>query len=380
MKKIVFPYVEAGMGHIMPLKAVAEVFKKKYGDKVEVVETYFFRDQKNVKVIKVEEDFVRQVKMHNRRKGWGAAQFFLLNFFGQRISLNYLYRNRYKYAYESSLEYFKVLDADLIFNTHFATLYYSTEAKQKGLINSKIVSYCPDPVIGNQWDNRFDTMFVSSKNGIKIANKSRSFKNTNVLYSPFTINPKVLEYKKTKEEYKKELGIDPNEFTILMCDGAYGAGKLEKNLTALLKLKEEFTVIVVTGKNEELLERLKNIKVPKNIKMLLYGFTDKMLLLNAASDIFVGKSGASNLAEASYFGLPVIVTSQATKIEVWIADYYINEVGNGQLIKNTKKVISTLQKYINNPKLIEPYIKASKKARVVDGPEVIADYLWESLQ
>lgn len=165
-----------------------------------------------------------------------------------------------------------------------------------------------------------------------------------------------------------------------MCDGAYGAGKLEKYLKALLKLKEEFTVIVVTGKNEELLERLKNIKVPKNIKMLLYGFTDKMLLLNAASDIFVGKSGASNLAEASYFGLPVIVTSQATKVEVWIADYYINEVGNGQLIKNTKKVISTLQKYINNPKLIEPYIKASKKARVVDGPEVIADYLWESLQ
>ena len=75
MKKIVFPYVEAGMGHIMPLRSVAEVFKKKYGDKVEVVETYFFRDQKNVKAIKVEEDFVRQVKMHNRRKGWGAAQF-----------------------------------------------------------------------------------------------------------------------------------------------------------------------------------------------------------------------------------------------------------------------------------------------------------------
>ena len=38
MKKIVFPYVEAGMGHIMPLRSVAEVFKKKYGDKVEVVE------------------------------------------------------------------------------------------------------------------------------------------------------------------------------------------------------------------------------------------------------------------------------------------------------------------------------------------------------
>ena len=35
--RVLFPEVEAGLGHIMPMRAVAEIFEKKYGDKVDVV-------------------------------------------------------------------------------------------------------------------------------------------------------------------------------------------------------------------------------------------------------------------------------------------------------------------------------------------------------
>ena len=42
--RVVFPFTEAGMGHIMPLRAMADIFEKKYGDKVEVVRSQFFTE------------------------------------------------------------------------------------------------------------------------------------------------------------------------------------------------------------------------------------------------------------------------------------------------------------------------------------------------
>lgn len=42
--KVLFPFVEAGLGHIMPMTAVVDVFEKKYGDRVEVIRTNFFQD------------------------------------------------------------------------------------------------------------------------------------------------------------------------------------------------------------------------------------------------------------------------------------------------------------------------------------------------
>ena len=42
--KVLFPEVEAGLGHIMPLRSVYEVFNKKYGDKVDVIKLNYFKN------------------------------------------------------------------------------------------------------------------------------------------------------------------------------------------------------------------------------------------------------------------------------------------------------------------------------------------------
>ena len=377
-KRVVFPFVEAGMGHIMPMRSVATIFKEKYGDKVEVIETDFFSAQDNVHAIDVEKDFIRQVKLHNKYRGLGKLQFLLMRLFGQKATLKYLYQRRYKKAYQSSIDYVESLRADLIFHTHFSTLYYGNQAKTLGLTNALMVGYCPDPVLGLQWDKRYDLMLLSSEKGIKQALNSKTFKNTNMMYAPFTIRPEVKDYKESKSYYKQALNIK-DQFTILLCDGAYGAGKMEKVLKELLKSKLEMNILAVCGKNETLYERLKTITTPKNISLTTFGFTDKMLLLAAASDIFVGKSGASNLAEASYFSNPLLITSMATNIEVWIADYYINEIGNAKKVFNIKKVRKLIESYIQDPALMRPMIEASKKAKVTSGPEEIADALYKQL-
>ena len=59
--KVVFTFIEAGMGHIMPLKNIADCFEKKYGDKVECVRSNFFKDSNNPALIKFEKMLFNQV-------------------------------------------------------------------------------------------------------------------------------------------------------------------------------------------------------------------------------------------------------------------------------------------------------------------------------
>ena len=46
-EKVVFTFVEAGMGHIVPATGIADAFEKKYGDMFEVVRWKIFSESPN---------------------------------------------------------------------------------------------------------------------------------------------------------------------------------------------------------------------------------------------------------------------------------------------------------------------------------------------
>lgn len=376
--RVVFAFVEAGMGHIMPMQAIYEVFVKKYGDKCEVIKSYFFQDTGNPDMKHVEEEFIKEVKLHNRKRGRGSFHFALLDLFGTRICLKYLMEKRYAVGFKPSVEYIQELNPDLIFNTHFSTLYYSCYAREKGLIDSYIAAYCPDPRIGKQWDTRVDLIGISSKLG-KIEAEKRRFAKGQVVEVPFLIRPQVEEYDKGRRHYRRQLGIPEDNFTILLADGAYGAGKLRDTVYGLLKLKHNVTILAVCGKNGKLCEEFLSLKVPSNITFMPFGFTDKMLLLSACCDIFIGKAGASNLAEPCYFGAPQIINFTATPLEKWIAKYYTKYVRSAVLIRNIDKVVRTVEQWIEDGSRMNSLKEACMTQHRTDGPEMLADILWKKL-
>ena len=376
--RIVFTFVEAGLGHIMPITAVYDAFVKKYGDQCEVVKTYFFQDKKDPNMKYVEDEFIKEVKLHNAKKGRGALQFALMGLFGSRFSMRYLMEKRYHRGLAPSIEYLQSLDADLIFSTHFSTLYYAAAAREKGLIDSDIVAYCPDPVIGRQWDNRVDLIGLSSSVGKQKAERTR-FKKGQVVEIPFLIREAVKDYDKDKAFYRKELGIPQDNFTVLLADGAYGAGKLRDTVLKLLKSKEKMTIIAVCGRNENLYKEFCGLKAPENITFMPFGFTDKMLLLSACCDLFVGKAGASNLAEPCYFGAPQIITFCATPIEKWISRHYTHFVKSAIQISDVNKAVEKIEEWIKHPDKMQPYKDACVSQHRTDGPIQLADILWNRL-
>lgn len=50
--RVVFPFVEAGFGHIMAEKSIADAFEKKYGEYFEVVRSDFFKESGSKAMLK----------------------------------------------------------------------------------------------------------------------------------------------------------------------------------------------------------------------------------------------------------------------------------------------------------------------------------------
>lgn len=376
---IVFPFVEAGLGHIMPMSAVSTEFEKKYGDKCNIVKTSFFKDTDNEDLKYLNEELIREVKKHNKNRIHGFMQFLLMSIFGSRMSLKYLMETHYKRALKPSLEYMESLKPDLVFNTHFSTLYYSCKLVQEGKLDTKVVSYCPDPHIGRQWDRRCDNIFVSSVHGKDDALKD-GFKNEQLGVVPFLIRKEIETYDKGKAFYRNEIGAPEDNFTVLLADGAYGAGKLRDTVIELLKSKHKMTIIAVCGRNEALYQEFLTFDVPENICFKPYGFTDKMLTLSACCDLFIGKAGASNLAEPCYFGAPQIINFCATPIEDWIAAYYLKELKSAIFISKPKKIAAKVEEWMDDPSLMKVYSDATAPGKDVSGAVQLADQLWEILQ
>ncbi len=374
--KIAFLFVEAGLGHVMPMKAVLDVFEKKYKDNVDILKINFFSETNNVDMKFVENQLIEEVLKYNKRTIRAKFHFLLMKIVGTKKSLKYLVEKRYNRGLEPSLNFMKSLDVDLIFNTHFITGYYACKLKHQNLIKSDIVTYCPDPHIGKQWDRRNDLITLSSKVGKKQALKD-GFKEQQVDVIPFLIRKEIVSYNKGKDFYREELGIPKNNFTVLLADGAYGAGKLKNTVLELLKTKKNITIIPVCGKNENLYKEFQNIKPNNNIVFKPFGFTDKMLLLAASCDLFIGKAGASNLAEPCYFMSPQIISFCASPVEDWICNHYVK---SGSAIKctNVKKIRKIVEEFIDG-KNYNKYKEACVHGTKSDGPEQLADILYNRL-
>ncbi len=373
---VVFPLVEAGLGHIMPMDAVRKVFEEKYGDKVNVIRTHFFSQTNDPILVNTEKALIEEVKKHNKQRGRGLLQFLMMDIIGGKNAMKVVLEVKYKQALKPALEYIESFDADVIFNTHFSTLYYACKSKEDNNSHTKVVAYCPDPILGRQWDKRSDQIFMSSRYGVKDA-ESRGFKESQLNYVPFLIRKEVEQLDKGREFYREQLGLPKDNFTILLADGAYGAGKLKKTIFALLNANKKMTLVPVCGRNEELYQELLKVVPNENITLKPYGFTDKMLELSASCDLFIGKAGASNLAEPCYFKAPQIISFCATPIEDWIADYYIKELETAVMITNPKQIVKTVEEWIENPSLMEELIKNTERGRDSSGAEKMADALYE---
>ena len=103
------------------------------------------------------------------------------------------------------------------------------------------------------------------------------------------------------------LGLSPRLPVLLLMDGSGGGfGRLEEATQTLLAMEEPLQAVVVTGKEERLEGRLRQLASDRDARVKVFGYVDNVRQLMGAADFLVTKAGGLTLAEALSAELPVI--------------------------------------------------------------------------
>lgn len=377
--RVLFPYVEAGKGHIVPTHIVCEIFKKKYGNKVEVIESKFFTETGNEDMQKSEKLFKKAVQSQNRSPILSilckignslAGNAFMLY---ALLSLSISGRKTNPLA----VKHIEELDANVIYATHWAIPYYVNQLKTP---RPYTILFCPDVLANGAFDVDCNNFLISNSIGYKKVLHYRMYAGGNITQVPFPIRPEIDSFRSEskKTALREKFGIAQDEFVVTLCDGGYGMARLEKTVKHLLRLKAPITVIALCGMNQPLCEKLKKLNVPDGMKLIPLGFTDKVLEYIAIADIFAGKSGANSMAEPAALGVPIIVTKCSTYIERSIKDFYVSTLKGGMYIPSSRLAAKKIVHFSKNRSKLQKYHQnlISNPIASYDA-EATADLIWQ---
>lgn len=371
--KVMFPFVEAGFGHIMTERSICDAFEKKYGQYCEVIRSDFYKEKGSQAMKKFEDRLCKEVRLYSKNNLYGYASIFAMNVFGSKISSWFVMEKLVKNAFKDSVNYMEEINPDVVVSTHWATNYYAVKSQKKPYT----VMYIPDAHANALFRYHADLSLISMKEGYERARKfKKRYNDNNFKLVPFAIRPQAYEVTGSKQEIRQKLGHD-DKFTLYVTEGGYGIGMAEELCKRLIEEDLPISVIVVCGKNPELYDRLSKLKSKGNLSFYPYGFCDNVLELIASSDLYLGKSG-NGLAEAAFYGVPIVVTHSSNDIEKLIAEHYVAHVKDAVRIFNVKKCLDFIKGAVNGS---DEYLELKKnvKPREEFGAEGIADVIFEEI-
>ena len=113
----------------------------------------------------------------------------------------------------------------------------------------------------------------------------------------------------TRQEAKRQLGLDEDKQYILLSGGSIGAGKIDLVLYRLLRRFGKDSgvhIIMICGSHMRI---LRQIEKRCGSAVTLIGHTDQMALYMKACSVFIGKPGGLSSTEAVVAGVPLLHTA-----------------------------------------------------------------------
>jgi processive 1,2-diacylglycerol beta-glucosyltransferase len=105
----------------------------------------------------------------------------------------------------------------------------------------------------------------------------------------------------------KERLAPPKEAVVLVMGGGLGLGAVEQGVRQLAKAAIPLKIVVLTGQNTGLQEKLQSLakEIPHRLEVM--GYTDKVAEIMAQANLLITKPGALTCSEALAMGLPMML-------------------------------------------------------------------------
>lgn len=297
-----FFYVDAGKGHYIPAKALAESFESA-GHEAGVFDIYEVLGSVNTRgFVKRDWRFCLRHPRYERIQE-GVMDNRLSNFLLKITWSKKKYTGHFK-------AWFEEYKPDFIVTTHMhGALVLPVICKKLG-IKIPILHYQVDifgtPISGVPCD--VYRYYCVSEYGRRDAIKHGQAEST-IAMCTYPIRSKIHSYKPLpKSEIRRKLDLD-DRFTVLLSFGGEGIGRLDLLEALARRKKYDLQVVIIGGASDTLSAALDEFEA-KNPDMKIYrrGFVSNVEEYMNAANIQVGNSGVNAIMESIYMRLPFIVT------------------------------------------------------------------------
>ncbi len=376
--KVLFTFVEAGFGHIVPMIAISEAFEKKYGEKCQVIKSYVFRDSKHKEVVQIGKELSDSTKLASRNYLYNRLEAIAYSFSSEFT--HWFLDLHFKKGEQLFMEELQELAPDMVVASYYLPTHITAKANEKGLTNALTVTYSPDIYIYPAWDRNCDMFIVNNFEAYSSAIK-KGFDKDKVVQVPFLFRENITALKKSKDECREELGLDKDKYQVLFACGANGSRNITKSIKAILDSDLDIELTVVCGKNPKMEEEVKKLveKGKGKVKLNLVAYTDLMAEYIKASDVVIGKAGSNTLIETLYLGTPLIVCDLANRLEEITIKHYVKEK-MALRVTNPKKLVRLLTELTKDKTRLQYCAENFKKLNSEGGALIVADKIFELLK
>ncbi|CAH2215294.1 MGDG synthase family glycosyltransferase [Tepidibacter aestuarii] len=225
------------------------------------------------------------------------------------------------------------MQPDAIIGTHPFPLMAVSNLKKHNIIDIPIISILTDYTIHSTWIQKEVDNYIVGDEYVKYLLEEEGIPKDKIY--PYGIPIEKSFLSSNIEGIKKELNLE-DKFTVLLMGGSFGAGNIKEAFLDLLSIDKDFQIIVVTGRNSSLKEKiektLESVNTNKNIVIL--PFTNKMNDILSVSDILITKPGGLTTTEALLKEIPMIIPYYIPGQEGENLDFLLN---SGVALKTTEK-------------------------------------------
>src|SRR3989339_290514 len=113
----------------------------------------------------------------------------------------------------------------------------------------------------------------------------------------------------------------PNIKSVLVMSGGFGSGPVESIVKQLQEIDFPIQIMIVTGRNKKLEDKLKSEKYTKPTKV--FGFVDNVDELLSVTDLLVSKPSGLTTSESLAKGVPMIIVNPTPGQEERNSDYLL---------------------------------------------------------
>jgi len=244
------------------------------------------------------------------------------------------------------LNYIREETPDVVISTHFLVNELVSHLKEKGSINTKLISVVTDFGVHNFWLADNVNYYVAATDLTKKIIESKGIARDKIRVFGIPVR-KQFKREIDVASVKAKFDINNQGFTALILTGGVGIGPIEE-IVELLAGK--CNIIAICGKNKDLLDSLNSLKISN---LVVLGWVDNVEDIMTAADIIITKPGGSSISESIVRGLPMIFFSIIPGQEAQNARI-ITESGLGYIIRKPKDIAEKVQFFKENKdKLLE---------------------------